>query len=227
MAINAPFGSKKEFKIQPAGNHIARVYSVIHLGIQAEEYMGEEKLMDKVRIGFELPLENTVFKEGDEPKPFTISQEYTLSMGDKANLRKLVEGMIGHGLLEQDAVSFDVLDLMGRACMLNVIHKTSAKGNEYAQIVGAAPLPKGIDAPIQVNRAFIFDFEENFSDEKLERLPDFIKDKIKGSMDYKRLTGQAIPYRSDRTPEEGKEYRSSIEGTITYPDEINPDDVPF
>lgn len=201
MGINAPFGSKKEYKLVPAGNHVARVYSIIHLGVIEEEYMGETKEMDKVRISFELPNETEVFKEGEEPKPFSISQEYTLSMGEKANLRKLVEGILG-GPVEEQEEGFGVSSLMGKTCLLNVIHRTSKAGNEYAQIASAAPLPKGMEAPTAVNETSYLDFEEGWDQEKFDSLPDFIKDKIKSSKNYKRkfnipeeeLDPSAIPF---------------------------------
>jgi hypothetical protein len=205
MSINAPTkGGDKKFDPPPAGNHIARVYSIIHIGTLKGEYMGEPKETDTVRIGFELPNETKVFKEGEEPRPFVVSREYTNSMGEKANLRKLVEGIIGAGLLDKEAEFFDVTQLIGETCMLNVIHKTSKAGNEYAHILSAAPLPKGVKAPAAMNQPFILDFSDNWSEEKLESLPDFLKEKIRGTPEYVKTTGK-----------------------VTLEGGINPDDIPF
>jgi hypothetical protein len=116
MSINATKSDRK-FEVVPAGNHIARVYSIIHIGTIPGEYMGEPKEDNTVRIGFELPMETRVFKEGEPERPFVVAQEYTVSMGEKANLRKLVEGVLGVGLYNEEAGAFNVLDLMGiRAC---------------------------------------------------------------------------------------------------------------
>lgn len=188
MAINATVPSKKEYKLVPAGNHIARVYRIIHIGTIEDEYMGKPKVFEKVRIGFELPTEKEVFREGEEAKPFVIDAEYTLSMFEKANLRKLVEGILGVGFLDQDAETFDVLDLNGRPCMLNIVHKTVGD-KTYANIASAAPLPKGIEAPSQVNPSFILDYGANWDEEKFGGLPQFIREKMQSSAEFKKKFG--------------------------------------
>lgn len=191
MAISAPITTTLEdFDPTPAGNHVARVYQIVHIGTIPETYMGEEKEMNKVRISFELPNETHVFKEENGEQPYVISQEYTLSMGEKANLRKLVEGIIGQGFLEVDAQSFEVTELLGRACMLNVIHrKSKTSGRVYAQIASASPLPKGMEAPAPVNTPVILDYD-NWNEEVFKALPDFLKDKIRSSREYKALKGE-------------------------------------
>jgi hypothetical protein len=183
MAINASI-QKREFEIVPAGNHVARVYSIIHIGTIPGEYMGEPKQTDTVRIGFELPLETRTFKEAEPEKPFVIAQDFTLSMNEKAKLRHLVEGILGVGFYDEEAATYDITQLMGATCMLNVIQKKSQAGNMYAKIAGAAPLPKGMTSPPTFNAPFILDFSENWDDAKFDALPDFIKDKIKSSTEY-------------------------------------------
>ena len=186
MSIKAPFtkGEGFEREIVPAGNHVARVYSTIHIGKVEEEYMGEIKYMDKVRIGFELPNELRTFGEKGE-LPMVISQEYTLSLNEKAKLRHLIEGMLGATLDEAEEY-YGVESLIGRVCLLNVIQKTSKKGKQYAVIISASPLPKGMEAPKAVNEPFILDYEDNWSDIKFRNLPDFLTDKMRSSEQYKK-----------------------------------------
>ena len=38
----------------PSGTHIARCYSMVHIGTVTWEYLGEVKETDKVRISFEI-----------------------------------------------------------------------------------------------------------------------------------------------------------------------------
>lgn len=188
MAIMAPTkGKEGEREIPPQGNHVARLYSLIHIGRIEEEYMGEIKQNDKVVLRFELPEELREFD--GKMLPMAISREYTLSMGEKANLRKLVEGMLGESI-EDTEEEYGLVPLLGKTCLLNVIHKVSrATGKPYAFIASAAPLPKKMKAPDQVNPDFIFDYEENFNEEALEKMPDFLKDKIKSSAQYKAKKG--------------------------------------
>jgi len=217
MSINAMYKAEQNFEITPMGNHVARVYSIIHIGTIEEQYMGEAKMMDKVRITFELPNATKEFKEGDGEKPFVISREYTNSMGEKANLRALIEGMLGVALHSQESASYDVTELMGKECLLNVIHKTSKLGRVYAHIQSASPLPQGLVAPEAINSPFILDFNENWNEESFEKLPDFVKDKIKTSDEYKKMKGidetDGVPF-SDVADEPAPE-----EPSIDYPTE--------
>lgn len=209
MPLKAP-ASNKEFEIVPAGNHVARLYRIVHIGTIKGEYMGVEKDVDTIMLGFELPEEKRVFKEGEPEKPFAISGEYTLSMGPKANLRKLVEGMIGRAMDDEEANDFDILELIGQPCLLNVIHKTSGAGKEYAKIQAATPLPKSMTAPDPVNDPFILDYAENWSQEKFAKQPEFLRTKIAGSKNY-----------NEKFPSEGD--------GIKWPEEadIDPDSIPF
>jgi hypothetical protein len=178
-------GIKRE--LIPAGNYVARCYSMIHIGTVETDYMGETTLQNKCNITWELPEEKRVFKEENGEQPMVISQEFTLSMADKANLRKILESWRGKGFTEDEAKSFDITKLLGIPCMLSIIHKVSKKGSEYAMISSIAAMPKGMKCPDQINPSFIFNFEDNFNEKALESFPDFIKDKIKSSLEFKNL----------------------------------------
>jgi len=178
-------GVKRE--LVPAGNYVARCYSMIHIGTVKENIKGEDKWIDKIKITWELPTELRVFKEENGEQPMVISQDFTLSMNEKANLRKFLESWRGKGFTEDQAKSFDVTKLLGIPCMLNIIHKASKAGNDYAMISSVGALPKGAECPKQINATFEFNFEDNFDEKALESFPDFIKDKIKGSVEYMKL----------------------------------------
>jgi hypothetical protein len=146
----------KSFDPVPKGNHVARLYQIIHIGTVPTTWQGETKMTDKVRLTFELSNERKVFKKGDEAKPYSVSREFTFSMGKKASLRSFVEGFGGTALHDDEAYNFDLEKLLGEACLLNVVH-TERDGNTYANIAGASPLPKGMDAPTLVNEAKLID----------------------------------------------------------------------
>lgn len=181
--MKAPKQEGKKFEPVPAGNHVARVYRIIQIGTITEQYQGEDKEMNKVVVGFELPNETKVFKEGEAAQPYVISREYTFSMNEKANLRKMVEGMLGVVLTDEEADSFDLTDILGKACLLNVVHKKSATGNMYALIQGASPIPKGMDVPPAVNNRQVLDYE-SWDQETFDSLSDFLKEKIRSSKEY-------------------------------------------
>lgn len=185
MAINATDkGAKRE--LVPAGNYIARCYQMLHIGTIVENVMGEDKTLNKVRIGWELPTELKIFDESKGEQPLVISKEFTLSLHEKATLRKVLASWRGKDFSETEAKGFNILKLLGIPCMLNVIHKTSKTGNEYADIASVTPMPKGVGCPEQINKSIVWDFDEpDFV--LLESLPDFIKDKIKSSDEYQKI----------------------------------------
>jgi len=187
MAINATNkGVKRE--LIPSGNYLARCYQMIELGTIKESFQGEDKMLHKVRIGWELPTEKKVFSEERGEQPCVISKEYTLSMNEKATLRKMLASWRGKDFTEAEAKSFDITKLLGVACMLNIIEKPSAKDASvvYNEIASVSPMIKGMDCPPQVNPSFVFELD-NFDKAKFESLPDFIKDKIKTSEQYAKL----------------------------------------
>ena len=192
MPIIAPVSEQKQFKLVPSGNHVARVCRIIHIGTVPETFNGEDKMMNKVLISFELPNELEVFKEEKGKEPFVVSREYTLSMNEKANLRKLVEGILGVALSDEESEHFDVTSLSGKVCLLNVVHKvSSASKNTYALIQGAAPLPKGMTAPEAINKPLVVDYD-NLTEGDFASLPEYIKDKMKVSLEFDKWKNTVI-----------------------------------
>lgn len=170
------------FILIPAGNHIARCYAMIQIGTIIEKqgiYAGKE--MHKVRLTWETPGEQYDF--GNGLQPFSVSKEFTLSMNEKATLRKMLESWRGKAFTEEEAKRFDVTKLLGKPCMLNVIHKKSNTGKDYAEISSISALPKGIECPTQVNNTQVLSFDE-WSETVFATLPDFVKNKITSSKEY-------------------------------------------
>jgi hypothetical protein len=184
--ITATTKDTGDFKVLPAGTHVARLYSIVHIGVLDEEYMGEPKQTDKIRLGFEVDEEK--IGEGDNAKPMSVFDEFTLSMHEKANLRKFVEGIIGTQLRDDEAAAFDLEDLLGRTCMINVQHKVSRKGTTWPKIISVSPLPKSVTPPPATNDKFVFDVD-SFDQSKFDTLPSFVQNKVKSSYNYKRANG--------------------------------------
>jgi len=57
MSIIAKAGGGTPRELVPAGSHVARCYSMIHIGTIETTYMDETKLQNKVRLTFEIPAE--------------------------------------------------------------------------------------------------------------------------------------------------------------------------
>lgn len=167
----------------PAGNYVARCYQMIHIGTVKETILGTEKILNKVRIGWELPTEKKVFKEENGEQPFVISKEFTLSLHEKSTLRAFLKNWRSKDFTDEEAKMFDITKLLGVPCQLNVVHKVAKNGNTYAEIGGVAMLMKGYECPPQINPTFEFNYDE-FDQAQFDSLPDFLKDKMKTSLEY-------------------------------------------
>lgn len=198
MTLNAPKG--KSFEPVPAGSHVARLYQIVNIGTVTTEWQGKKSQTPKIRFTFELCNERKAFKEGDEPKPYSISREFSFWMTRKANLRQFVEGLIGTTLDEEEAATFNIEGLLGEDCLLNVVHTEAKNGNTYADIKSASPLPKGLKAPALFNEAKLIDVN-TASAEEIDELPEFLRDKIKSSEEYDKRFRQE----GDETPEVTKD----------------------
>ena len=180
--------SATNYEPVPIGSHVARVYQVIHVGT-VEGFQG--KLQNKVRITFELPNEEREFKQGEGPKPMSISGDYTLSFHEKSNLRQLIEACCG--AMEGELEVFDVESLLGKTCLITVKQKDRQSGDgKFSFIDGATPLPKGMKCPDPVNETKVLNYT-NFDRALYDSLPDFLREKIASSVEYKQLNGEIDP----------------------------------
>lgn len=191
----------------PEGTHVAICYRMIDIGTIKEEYLGEAKMQHKVQLTFETPFETFVFHEEKGPQPYVVSKEYTLSMHEKSTLRKDLESWRGKAFTEEEAKGFDVTKLIGQACQITVTHND--KG--YAQVKAISGLAKGMSKPLPTNPQVILDYD-NFDWDVFNSLPDFIKNKIASSKEYKALNEEA-------------ENKESLKNEA--PQEIGGGDLPF
>jgi hypothetical protein len=192
MAIIAESTGGSNYEPVEAGTYAARCYSMVYLGTLDEKFQGQEKTLKKVRLTFELPTELKVFKEEKGEQPCVLSKEFTLSMHEKSGLRKFLQNWRGKAFTEDEAKKFDITVLLGKPCMLSVIHKTSAaNGKTYAEIAGVSTLMKGMAIAEQINPTFEFSVLD-WDTEKFEMLPQFLKDKVMKSHEYMAMSGQAM-----------------------------------
>lgn len=176
------FNNSNVAQITPSGTHIARCFQIIHIGTIPETFQGIEKMMEKVRLVFELPLELVDMGKGE--KPYIIGKEFTLSMHEKSSLRAFVQGWLGRAFSDYEANKFDISTLMDKECMLNVIHRTATSGKTYAEIKGASPMVKGMVCPPMINNPFVLDYDSKDFDTNFQILPKWIQDKISSSKEY-------------------------------------------
>lgn len=223
MPLTAPVGNKSNFEPAPKGNHVARLYQIIHLGTLEGTWNGEPREYDKVRLVFELCNERRAFKEGEEEKPWSVGSEFTLSMNERANLRKFIEGLLGVSFHDDEAEGFDITTLLGQCCLLNVVHEPDKKGTGkvYANIQSASPLPKGMECPPLFNEPKFLDVND-LTEMEIEELPGSLRDKMKSSKEYEGRFGE--PFKNtpveDKPLEEGPFLDSKMPPEEEGPEEV-------
>jgi hypothetical protein len=177
--------SSKEFKIAPAGLHMARLYSIIDLGHQATEWAGETKIMHKVVLTWELHGEddNGQPLQTDDKKPLIVSKRYTVSLGDQARLRQDLEAWSNKKMSPEDRKNFDLKNLLGKFCMVNITHSEDGK---YANISGISPVPSALRnaQPEGINPPLHFWLAE-FDQAKYDALPKYYREKITESSEWR------------------------------------------
>jgi hypothetical protein len=193
MAITATNSGGSSYEPIPAGTYLARCYSMVQIGTVKEEFQGLEKQVNKVRITWELPTELKVFNPEKGEQPQAISKEFTLSMHEKSSLRAFLTSWRGKGFTEDEAKEFDVTKLLGVPCMLSIVHEPGKKDPSriYDKIASVSTVMKGVIMPPQINPSFEFTLE-NFDQNKFDFLPDFLKDKIRQSKEYKTMISPEI-----------------------------------
>lgn len=166
MGFTATDSGGGNFKRVPAGVFIGRCYSLIDLGTQLTNGQYGEKLQHKIRIGWELFGEDengeplTIEIDGKD-MPLTISKNYTVSLHEKASLRRELSAWRGKDFTEEEAKGFDVSKLLGAYCMVNVTTVESG-GKTYSNVAGLTPLPGALKnaKPEPVHAHVLFDLDK-------------------------------------------------------------------
>lgn len=127
---------------------------VIDLGMQQTTYMGgPPKMQHKCALVWQIEEINP-----DTGKPFEMSKEFTVSMGELANLRKFLGMWRGKSYSDAEAAEGAPLHkLYAVNGLMQIEHKQSKSNPErsYATIVSVTPLPKNMQKihPNEYNRS--------------------------------------------------------------------------
>lgn len=138
MAIVAKAnGDGKTFEPAPAGVHQGICVDVIDLGILDVTWQGQSKKQHKINVAWQIA------ETREDGKPFLVFKRYTLSLSEKANLRKDLESWRGRAFTREEEMGFDVESVIGANCLLNIQHN-EVGDKTYANVVSIMPLVKGM-----------------------------------------------------------------------------------
>jgi hypothetical protein len=164
-------GNGGDYTPPPTGIHRAVCVSYVDIGTQKSEWQGEVKWQNKVMITWELPDE-TYEKDG-ENIPFTVSKFYTKSLHEKSNLRHDLVSWRGREFTDDELKGFDLDNILGKSCQLNVVHKAGKTGGMRAVVSAVLPLSKGMQAAEPSTPTWRYDIGEqgyNFPEQLSDKM---------------------------------------------------------
>lgn len=173
------------FKGCPAGNYIAICDIVADFGLQPGSGKFPEP-REQIYLRFEIPAKRIDYeKDGKQLSgPQVIGNAYTASMGKKANLRKLIQNWYSMVFTDQQAKDFYLGDLLGKACMLNVVITKGSNEVEYSNIGSISALPEGVPIPKAELPLLMYDPERTDAHDVLDKLPQWMREKILNPAKY-------------------------------------------
>ncbi len=131
-----------------AGTTQAVCCAVWDLGLQKTTYMGEEKVQHKIIVAWEVTELIMVAESEYYGKPYMLNRKYTLSLGEKANLRKDLESWRGRPFSDKELKDgIDVEKLYGINCLIGIKHEADRNDPTkiYANVTALLPLTKGME----------------------------------------------------------------------------------
>lgn len=139
-------GSDKKFTPHPEGQFIGVCVDTIDLGENVEAFSGQPpKLAHKCAIVFRTGERNESIGEFID-----IAREFTVSMNEKANLRKFLEQWRGKPYTAQQVEEGVPLHkLTNQPGLLTISHKTSGQGRVYANLTACVGVPKQMQSGVK------------------------------------------------------------------------------
>jgi len=201
------------------GVYVAACTKLIGLGMQYDE--GYDRSCEKLMIFWE--VEGQTVTIGEDVLPRQISRELTLSLDEHSNLRKLLQAWRGKAFTADELKGFELCNILGAWCQLQVIHKSSERGT-YANVDSVMALPKGTAKP-KVEKTTYFCLDDPDTYAVFETLPRYLQEKIAKAENFA-ATGLVLPERKNGA------HVADDPPTSEYPgsdfDEIaGDDDLPF
>lgn len=170
----------------PAGTHVGVLIRIIELGTQDNTFQGETRQQHQIMLCWELP--NKLNSQG---QPFVVSKTLNFSTNEKATYRHWAEAMLGRPFTKPELFGknrFNVKNLLGESCLLQIEQTENTEGKIGAKIKNAMALPEGMAEPPVANEFVLLSLEAaEFDATVFENLSPWAKEKILKSPEYANL----------------------------------------
>lgn len=130
MALIAETKTSKSFELPNEGTVQAVLAEVRDLGLLDQVYQGVAKKVHKVLFRWQLA------ELDSEKQPKRVYERFTLSLHEKATLRKRIKGLFG----KEPPATIDLEKLVGTNTNLVIVHAEGKEGKNYANIAATLKL---------------------------------------------------------------------------------------
>ncbi len=142
MGLTRSLSQQGEFELHPEGGPFAAVcVDMQYMGVVQTQFGDKEK----IRYVF---LTDQAMKDG---RPFWVSHMMNLTLsnmkGKESTLYKFLLAWLGKPPVTDAAPLFDFASMVGKPCLLTIVHSDGKNGQTYANINTIMPLMKGQSAP--------------------------------------------------------------------------------
>jgi len=161
----------------PEGMYQAVCYGIFDIGTQHSEKWGVDK--HQCVIVWEIPEERIEVEGKNLPR--TISKKYTVSIHEKAAMRKDLQSWRGKAFTPDELKGFDLRNVLGAHCMIQIIH-TEKDGRKYMNIAAITPLVKGMTKKQAENTLAFYDMSSG--QDLPDNTPKWIKEMIYQSLEF-------------------------------------------
>lgn len=152
-------GGGGNFDPVPEGPHPAVCDMFVDLGLQETTGKFSGKIQHKIYLRWQIPsLRLSYEKDGVQMEgPMTIGAKFTLSLHEKAALRKILKSWRGRDFTPEELKKFDVTTILGAPCLISVSHAPKDGGGVYANIDAVMKLMPSMDVPKLEGEPLLYD----------------------------------------------------------------------
>ncbi|MDP6651055.1 MAG: hypothetical protein QGF90_02920 [Gammaproteobacteria bacterium] len=214
MPLTAP-PPEGNFELLPEATHLAVCDMIVNLGLQPSVWSGKTSFKPKVYFRWQVPAKRITIDDKD--LPMVIGSTYTLSLSEKANLRRDVETWLGRALtIPEVAGEFELDSLLGKACQVSVTHNKK-EDRTYANVAAVIALPDGIPAPLLEGESLLFNSTTE-TPGVYEKLRPWLQEKINSTMPAPGPDRHGVPYQG---------HEQNMQAELDKANSDFEDDIPF
>ena len=203
-------GSKNNIPEMEPGLYLAICYLIADIGEHENKLYNNTSR--QIVMSWEFPDER--IEINGQMLPRAQSMFFTLSLNERARLRSFLENWRGRAFTAEELEGFDVGKVLGAPCMLNMVERVRPDGSKRTVIGGVSRVPKGMNVPLPENPRVLFDLDAPDAVSQMQKLPEWIQNKIRESITYQQMMN---PQHMAAPDESGEEYADDFDESGDIP----------